>query len=123
MVSYDGKVFASTGAAETAGGDGSVPSGHYHQRADLVWAELSGGAVRHGSLAGVCDADGVLRFAYCQVLDDGTVVAGDCVSRPQRLPDGRVRLHEQWTRHAPRRESGVSVVDEVSVDEVSEVAS
>jgi hypothetical protein len=114
MVSYDGKVFVSTGAAETAGCDGSVPAGRYHQRADLVWAELSGGAVRHGSLAGVCDGDGVLRFAYCQVLADGTVVSGDCVSRPERLPDGRLRLHEKWTRHAPRRESGVSVVDEVS---------
>jgi hypothetical protein len=117
MVSYDGRVFVSTGAAETAGADGSVPSGRYHQRGDLVWGELSGGAVRHGSLAGVCDADGVLRFAYCQVLRDGTVVAGDCVSRPERLPDGRLRLREEWTRHAPRRASGVSVVDEL--EEVS----
>jgi hypothetical protein len=111
---YDGKVFVSAGAAETAAADGTVPAGHYHQSGDLVWAEFSGGKVRHGSLAGVSDHDGVLRFAYCQVLADGTVVSGDCVSRPQRLPDGRIRLHEEWTRHSPRGESGASVVDEVA---------
>jgi hypothetical protein len=111
---YDGRVFASAGAPETAAGDGSVPRGHYHQRGDLVWAEFGGGAVRRGSFAGTCAGDGTLSFAYCQVLTDGTVVAGDCVSRPERLPDGRIRLREEWRRHSPHRTSGVSIVDEVS---------
>lgn len=111
---YDGKVFVSAGATETAGGDGALPVGSYHQRGDLVWAEFSGGRVRHGSMAGVCDGDGVIRFAYCQVLTDGVVVSGNCVSRPQRLPDGRIRLHEEWTRHSPRSSSGSSVVDEAA---------
>ncbi len=111
---YDGRVFVSAGAPETAAGDGSVPRGHYHQRDDLVWAEFHGGAVRHGSFAGTCAGDGTLRFAYCQVLTDGTVVAGDCVSRPEWLPDGRIRLREEWRRHSPRTDSGVSIVDEIA---------
>jgi len=69
---YDGRTFASAGAPETTGADGSVPRGHYHQTGDLVWGEISGGAVRVGSLAGTCGPDGTIRFAYCQVLVDGT---------------------------------------------------
>src|SRR5687768_1690268 len=99
---YDGRVFVAAATTETAAADGSAPRGHYHQRDDLIWAEFSGGKVRHGSLSGVCAPDGTLRFAYCQVLLDGTVVSGDCVSRPQRLPDGRIRLREEWRRHSPR---------------------
>ncbi|SCF15623.1 hypothetical protein GA0070216_105368 [Micromonospora matsumotoense] len=112
---YDGRIFV---AADPAGtdhgttGDAGPLTGHYHQRGDLVWAEITGGAVRHGSLAGTCDAEGVVRFAYLEVLTDGTIVVGECVSRPERLPDGRIRLREQWRRHGPRRDSGVSVIEE-----------
>ena len=109
---YDGKVFVSAGAAETRADDGSVPAGHYHQDGDLVWGEITGGAVRRGSLAGLCEPDGTLRFAYSQVLADGTVVSGECVSHPERLPDGRIRLREEWQRHSPRSVRGVSIVDE-----------
>ena len=110
---YDGRTFASAGAPETAGADGSVPRGHYHQTGDLVWGEIAGGAVRVGSLAGTCEPDGTIRFAYCQVLVDGTVVAGDCVSHPERLTDGRIRLREEWQRYRPRADRGVSIVDEL----------
>jgi len=83
---YDGRTFASAGAPETTGADGSVPRGHYHQTGDLVWGEISGGAVRVGSLAGTCGPDGTIRFAYCQVLVDGTVVAGDQRGRQIGFP-------------------------------------
>jgi hypothetical protein len=109
---YDGLTFVSAAAAETTGADGDVPRGHYHQRGDLVWGEFSGGTVRRGSLAGRCAPDGTIRFAYCQVLVDGRVVAGECVSRPARLPDGRIRLREEWQRYGPHADRGVSIVDE-----------
>jgi hypothetical protein len=108
---YDGRVFRSR-AAETADG-AEVPVGHYHQLADLVWAEFSGGAVRTGRLTGRCDSDGTLRLAYCQVLADGRVMAGECVSTPTALPDGRVRLREQWRRFDAAGSSGVSYIEEL----------
>lgn len=111
MIDYDGRVFRSA-AAETAGARGAGPIGHYHQRGDLVWAEFAGGRVRRGSLSGTCDPDGVLTLAYCQVLDDGEVVAGTCTSTPELLPDGRVRLREQW--HRFDGSTGVSVIEEPS---------
>jgi hypothetical protein len=110
-ISYDGRVFRSA-AAETAGRDGAGPVGHYHQDGDVVWAEFAGGRVVRGSLVGRRDPGGVLHLAYCQLLDDGTTVAGRCTSQPTVLPDGRIRLHEHWERFGPQAGTGVSVIEE-----------
>ncbi|MEO6703742.1 MAG: hypothetical protein ABI140_17525 [Jatrophihabitantaceae bacterium] len=89
---YDGLDF---GPAELA--EGSV-IGHYHQQRDLVSAEFTGDSVRTGRLVGVVDSHGVIDAAYCQIMADGEVVAGRCVSTPTVLPDGRIKLTEQWQR-------------------------
>lgn len=104
--SYDGRTFG-----PIQPGPGSVV-GHYHQQADLVWADFAGGAVRTGRLVGVRDRAGVIEAAYCQVMLDGEVVAGRCLSTPTVLPDGRVRLTEQW--HRADGSSGVSYIEELS---------
>jgi hypothetical protein len=110
-VDYDGRVFRST-AKETAAGS-AAPIGRYHQRGDLVWAEFSGGAVRLGRLAGTCAPDGTLRLVYGQVLADGRVVAGECVSTPEWLADGRLRLREEWHRFDSADSTGVSYIEEL----------
>lgn len=112
MIDYDGRSFRSS-AAETADGDGRGPIGHYRQRGDLVWAQFSGGAVVHGSLAGTCADDGTLTLAYCQVLADGEVVAGRCTTTPVVLPDGRLRLREQWQRFGAAAATGISYIEEL----------
>lgn len=86
--------------------------GHYHQQAEMVWAEFGGGRVRTGRLVGICDNDGVIEAAYCQIMADGEVVAGRCVSTPTVLPDGRVRLTERW--HRIDGSSGVSHIEELA---------
>lgn len=110
-VDYDGRRFRSVGANPTDTED--APVGHYHQRGDLVWGEFSGGAVLRGSLAGLREPGGEVEFAYCQVLVDGSVVSGRCVSHPEQLPDGRLRLREQWQRYGEHAGCGVSYVEEV----------
>jgi hypothetical protein len=103
--SYDGLLF---GPLEPT--PGSVV-GHYHQQDDLVWADFAGGPVRTGRLVGVRDAAGVIEAAYCQIMLDGEVVAGRCLSTPTVLGDGRVRLTEQWRR--ADGSSGVSSIQEL----------
>ncbi|MPZ26573.1 MAG: hypothetical protein GEV12_08965 [Micromonosporaceae bacterium] len=103
---YDGRRF------RVAGVDGAVPAAQYHQQGDLVWAEFAGGKVRRGSLAGTCAQDGVLRLAYCMVLDTGDLVTGRCVSTPTLLDDGRVRLSEEWERFSPLPATGTSLLEE-----------
>ncbi len=110
MINYDGRLFrpVTESAAPT-------PVARYHQEQDLLWGEFSGGEVRRGTLTGTCDADGVLRFAYCMVADDGEVVTGLCRSVPEVLPDGRIRLTEYWERFGPGASSGVSALEELKI--------
>ena len=109
-INYDGRRFSP---------DDGVPGEKnrvalYRQDGDLLWGEFSGGAARRGSLAGTCAADGTLDFAYCMVLDGGEVVSGRCHSTPTVLPDGRIRLHEEWERYGPAGSRGVSAIVELA---------
>jgi len=70
--------------------------------------------VRVGRLTGRCADDGTLRLAYTQVLTDGRVVAGECVSTPEVLPDGRLRLREEWRRFDGTSSTGTSYIEEVA---------
>jgi hypothetical protein len=110
VINYDGRLFRPvTESAE------ETPVARYHQAQDLLWGEFSGGGVRRGSLTGTCDADGVLRFAYCWVQADGEIVTGSCRSVPELLADGRIRLTEYWERHGAGASSGVSALEELAV--------
>jgi hypothetical protein len=97
--------------------DGAI--GRYHQEGTLVWAEFTGGRVRTGRLVGTCSADGTINAAYCQVMTDGRVISGTCVSTPDRLADGRLRLTERWRRSDGS--IGVSRIEEVPAELAAEV--
>lgn len=88
------------------------PEGQYQQDGDLVWAEFAGPAVRAGRLVGTRRADGVLDAAYCFVTVAGETVAGACLTTPEPLPDGRLRLTEHWRRLDGS--TGVSHLEEVT---------
>lgn len=110
-VSLDGLSFGAPDAEGRARPGHAV--GRYHQDGDLVWAEFSGGPVRHGSLAGTLRPDGVLEAAYCQVMTDGAVVSGRTTSHLERLDDGRIRVREQWRRFGEHEATGVSYIEEL----------
>lgn len=109
MINYDGRRFHSTAHSP----DSHASLALYHQNGDLVWAEFAGGNVRRGSLAGIRSPDGTLEFAYTMVLASGDVIAGRCVSTPELLDDGHLRLHEKWERYGAHAASGVSELEEV----------
>ncbi len=109
MINYDGRRFRST--AHAPGEEGAVAV--YRQSGDLLWAEFAGGNARRGALSGRCAADGTLEFGYTMVLTSGDVICGRCVSTPEILDDGRIRLHEQWERYGPHAATGVSEIEEI----------
>ncbi|MGY0231547.1 hypothetical protein [Longispora urticae] len=110
MINYDGRRFRS--AVVSPNGEQAVAQ--YRQDGDLLWAEFAGGEWRRGSINGVCAADGRLTFGYTMVRLDGEVISGRCVSTPQLLEDGRIRLHEEWERFGPHADRGVSYLEEVA---------
>lgn len=107
-LSYDGLRF---------GPEQVVPGsviGHYHQSGELVTAEFGGDRVRTGRLVGLVDADGVIQAAYCQIMADGELVSGRCVSTPTVLADGRIMLTESW--HRIDGSSGISQITELRLE-------
>jgi len=108
-MTFDGRRFRSTAPETTS--DADTPIGHYHQTGDLVWAEFSGGSVRLGRLAGRCTPSGELIAGYVQVLADGRTISGEVVTTPTELPDGRLRLRENWRRSDGT--TGVSWLEEL----------
>ena len=110
---YDGRIFRLAASAE--GGDvDSATTFNYHQRGDVVWATYEGGAVHFGTLIAKVDAAGDLDMKYQHLSSDLTFKSGSCLSRCERLEDGRIRLHERWVWSGGAIGTGTSVIEEVT---------
>jgi hypothetical protein len=112
-LNYDGRVFRTV--ANSSGGDvGQETTFHYHQDGDVVWATYAGGAITFGTLLARADPGGNLDMRYAHLLPDGAFKTGRCSSRPELLPDGRLRVHEQWRWTDGAEGEGASVLEEVA---------
>ena len=83
----------------------------YHEQVDLVWARYQGGAVRLGFLVGTRAGDR-LEFRYSQLNESGDTSTGRCTTTISMLPDGRIRLDEDWAWES-RAGSGTSAAEEI----------
>ena len=111
-MNYDARVFRSV--ENSAGGDvDAATTFHYHQRDDVVWATYEGGSVVFGTLVAKADTLGNVDMRYQHISVDGSFKSGRCHSRPETLPDGRLRLHEQWQWTDGAEGAGVSTIEEV----------
>jgi hypothetical protein len=87
----------------------------YRQCGSRVWATYGGGRVRFGSLVAVGDEQGRLDMRYHHVNPDGELRTGVCVASPEWLPNGRLRLIEDWRWTNGDGSSGRSILDEESL--------
>jgi hypothetical protein len=83
----------------------------YHERDGVVWARYEGGAVRLGFLVGTRNGDR-LDFRYSQLNQNGETSNGRCSTTISTLPDGRLRLDEDWAWES-KPGSGTSAAEEV----------
>ena len=111
-IDYDGRRFRST--ETSANGEvGPETVFSYSQDGDVVSATYEGGAVRFGTLVATADGEGNLDARYGHVNASGGLMTGECRSTPEVLPDGRIRLHEEWRWTSGDRSSGRSIVEEI----------
>lgn len=68
---------------------------HYRQEGTIIWATYRGGSIRIGTLSGIIEEDHI-RFNYQHLNVAGEFRQGRCISKPVRMPDGRLRLEENW---------------------------
>ena len=115
MISYNHKIFRSVSTTDNGDVDEQTLF-YYYQQNDLVWAEYAGGDVVKGYLIAKADAQGTLDMRYQHLNAAGELMTGTCRLVPERLPDGRLRLHETWQWTSGDGSSGESVVEEVESD-------
>jgi hypothetical protein len=111
-VSYDRRAFR---IVENAAGEVDAETRFfYRQMGRRVWATYSGGAIAFGSLVAAAGPDGRLDMRYQHVNRDGAWREGRCDTVPERLPDGRLRLHESWRWTGGAVGEGRSTVEQIS---------
>ncbi len=111
-VEYGGRRFRSV--ENSASGEiGPETVFAYRQDGDVVSATYGGGGVRSGVLIATADGGGNLDARYAHVNAAGELMTGECRTTPKVLPDGRLRLHEEWRWTSGEGSSGWSVVEEI----------
>jgi hypothetical protein len=108
--SLDGRRFR--GAEMSSEGEASAATVfEYHEGDGIVWARYEGGVIRLGFLIGTRKGD-FLEFRYSQVNTSGETASGRCSTTISALPDGRLRLDEEWAWET-RLGAGTSAVEEI----------
>ena len=113
-INYNGRIFRTAANSPTGEVDARTTF-RYRQQGNIVWAEYAGGKVTFGQLVGLVLPEGQLEIRYQHVNEGGELMTGLCISTPEILTDGRLRLHESWQWTCGERESGESIVEEILV--------
>lgn len=111
-INYHNKRFRSVSNSESGEVDGDTIF-HYRQEEDIVIGTYKGGAIISGSLIAKIDDESKLDMRYQHVNKTGELMTGKCWSVPEILPDGRLRLTEQWQWTCGDFSKGESIVEEV----------
>ncbi len=85
----------------------------YQQEGNILTSTYSGGSIVTGHLIGVVDAEGKIDMRYHQVNQQGELKTGICVSKPEIMDNGKIRLHESWEWTSGDGSKGSSILEEV----------
>ena len=85
----------------------------YKQEGNILTSEYQGGDILKGHLIGLVDNDGNIQMRYHQVNKQGQFMTGVCISKPEILPNGKIRLHETWEWTTGDKSKGQSILEEV----------
>ena len=85
----------------------------YKQVGNRLTSEYSGGKIKYGHLIGLVDMDGNIDMRYHQVNEKGELMTGICISKPEILNNGKIRLHESWEWTSGDKSKGQSIIEEL----------
>jgi hypothetical protein len=114
-INYDNRLFRCVTNSETGEVSASTIF-HYRQKNGVVWATYEGGAIKFGTLVAKVSESGKLEMRYGHLNTAGELMTGECISTPEVLPDGRIRLYEKWRWASGDGTTGNSIVEEVEND-------
>lgn len=85
---------------------------HYHQEANMVWAEYSGGEVKQGILVGAIHQDYSLDFKYQHITIENEIRISECHSIPHINEAHQLEMIEEWQWLNGDFSKGTSIVIE-----------
>ncbi len=111
-INYNNKTFKPV--SNTENGETSAETlFHYAQKDNILTASYSGGKIKSGHLIGLVAENGIIDMHYHQVNDQDQLMTGVCSSKPEILPNGKIRLHETWQWTSGDLSSGNSIIEEI----------
>lgn len=85
----------------------------YKQNGRVLTSEYSGGSILLGHLLGTVNDKGVITMRYHQINANGELMTGKCTSKPELLPNGKIRLYEEWQWTNGDHSVGTSILEEI----------
>ena len=86
---------------------------HYKQIGNILTCEYEGSNIIKGHLIGLVDKVGGIEMKYHQVNNKGNLMTGICNSRPERMENGKIRIHESWQWTSGDKSKGNSILEEI----------
>lgn len=111
MINYHNKIFRVIRNAEN-GEISNETIFYYKQNGNILTAEYFGGKIMCGHLIGLVDEDGNIEMRYHQINIGGELMTGVCISKPELMPNGKIRLYENWEWTSGDKSKGKSIVEE-----------
>ena len=111
QMNYNGKEFRPISNTEN-GETSNETLFHYKQVGNILTSEYSGGKIKYGHLIGLVDHIGNINMRYHQVNDKNELMTGICISKPEILENGKIRLHEKWEWTSGDTSKGTSILEE-----------
>ncbi|MBC8769261.1 n-acetylglutamate synthase [Arenibacter sp. BSSL-BM3] len=85
----------------------------YKQNGSILTSDYSGGQIVRGHLIGLVDENGNIKMSYHQINIKGEIMTGICFSKPEVMPNGKIRLHETWEWTSGDKSKGMSILEEL----------
>lgn len=111
-ISYDKKIFRPLANSEN-GETSDETIFNYRQEGNILTATYSGGKIKFGHLIGLVDEFGNIDMRYHQININNQLMTGICKSKPEVLPNGKLRLYETWQWTCGDKLEGTSIIEEI----------
>lgn len=111
-MNYNNRIFRVINNSDN-GDTSSETTFHYKQEGNILTSIYSGGNIVSGHLMGLVDENGNINMRYHHINNEREIMTGICLSTPEILEDGRIRLHEEWRWTNRDQSSGKSTLEEI----------
>lgn len=85
----------------------------YKQKGHVLTCDYNGDSIIAGHLIGLEAEDGSINMRYHQINADGELMTGICLSTPEIMLNGKIKLHEKWQWTSGDLSKGNSILEEV----------